>query len=98
MCLGNDPFEIVQIVQASGGWRAVFEEDGLLTQVPIVCFALVKHKEDGFTFVGAMNPLLDDPSVIMPAEESGDFLGLLGPGESVEKFKIKESDENVFDS
>lgn len=99
MCLGHDPFEILQIIQAGGGWRAVFEEDGQLKQVPVACFALVKHKKDNFTFVGAMNPLLDDPSVIMPSEENdANFLGYLGPGESIEKFNVKGDAGNVSEN
>ena len=97
MCFGHDPFEILQIVEATG-WRAVYQQNGNLKQIPLVCFALVKHLEDEFSFVAGMNPVADDPVVIMPSdydeeEDDNKFLGYIGPGESTDKFKDDKEDK-----
>lgn len=98
MCFGHEPFEVLQVIQATG-WRAVYERDGQREAVPLACFALVKNRDDGFTFLAGMNTVADDKRVIMPSdfdeENEFKFLGYLSPGESIEKFNLEGGTGNV---
>lgn len=75
--------QVKQIIPADG-WRACYEEsNGEILVEPVCCWAIVE--EDGDSFIVGMDA--DNP--VEPCSDASNFVGYIGPGESVDKYKEK---------